>query len=55
MRNGRCLAALQVTVPARSGFEPYVGVNRRTGAFISKEDMELLEECERRGIIEISK
>ena len=39
----------------RFGFEPYVGVNRRTGAFIRKEDMPLLEECERRGIIEISK
>lgn len=39
----------------RFGFEPYVSVNRRTGAFIRKEDMELLEECERREIIEISK
>lgn len=37
------------------GFEPYVSVNRRTGAMIKKEDMELLEECARRGIIEITK
>lgn len=39
----------------RFGFEPYVSVNRKTGAFIKKEDMDLLEECARRGIIEISK
>lgn len=39
----------------RFGFEPYVSVNRKTGAFIRKEDMNLLEECEKRGIIEISK
>lgn len=36
-------------------FEPYVSVNRKTGALIKKEDMDLLEECARRGIIEISK
>lgn len=39
----------------RFGFEPYVSVNRKTGAFIRKEDMNLLEECEKRGIIKISK
>lgn len=37
------------------GFEPYVSVNRKTGALIKREDMNLLEECEKRGIIEISK
>lgn len=40
---------------ARFGFEPYVSVNRRTGAMIKREDMGLLEECERRGIIEIKR
>ena len=39
----------------RFGFEPHVSVNRKTGAFIRKEDIDLLEECARRGIIEISK
>lgn len=39
----------------RFGFEPYVSVNRKTGALIKREDMNLLEECEKRGIIEISK
>ena len=39
----------------RFGFEPYVSVNRNTGALIKKEDMNLLEECVRRRIIEISK
>lgn len=38
----------------RFGFEPYVSVNRKTGALIKKEDMNLLEECARRGIIAIS-
>lgn len=37
------------------GFEPHVSVNRKTGALIRREDMELLEECARRGIIEITK
>jgi hypothetical protein len=32
-----------------------VSVNRNTGALIKKEDMNLLEECVRRRIIEISK
>ena len=32
-----------------------MSVNRKTGAFIKKEDMNLLEECARRGIIEILK
>ena len=31
----------------RFGFEPYVSVNRKTGALIKKEDMNLLEECEK--------
>lgn len=39
----------------RFGLEPYVSVNRKTGALIKREDMNLLEECEKRGIIEISK
>lgn len=39
----------------RFGFEPYVSVNRKTGALIKREDMNLLEECEKHGIIEISK
>ena len=39
----------------RFGFEPYVSVNPKTGALIKREDMDLLEECEKRGIIEISK
>ncbi len=32
-----------------------MSVNRNTGALIKKEDMNLLEECARRGIIAISK
>lgn len=32
-----------------------MSVNRNTGALIKKEDMNLLEECARRGIIEILK
>lgn len=32
-----------------------MSVNRNTGALIKKEDMNLLEECVRRIIIEISK
>lgn len=40
---------------ARFGFVPYVSVNRKTGAMIKREDIELLEECERRGLIEITK
>lgn len=40
---------------ARFGFVPYVSVTRRTGAMIKREDLELLEECERRGLIEITK
>lgn len=40
---------------ARFGFVPYVSVNRKTGAMIKREDLELLEECERRGLIEITK
>lgn len=39
----------------RFGFESHVSVNRKTGAFIRTEDMNLLEECEKRGIIKISK
>lgn len=39
----------------RFGFEPHVSMNRKTGAFIRTEDMNLLEECEKRGIIKISK
>ncbi len=44
-----------VRMAERFGFVPYVSVNRKTGAIIKKEDLELLEECERRGIIEITK
>lgn len=40
---------------ARFCFVPYVSVNRKTGAMIKREDLELLEECERRGLIEITK
>lgn len=37
----------------RFGFVLHVSVNRRTEACIREEDMPLLEECARRGIVEI--
>ena len=37
----------------RFGIDHYMSVNKETPCSIKEEDMELLEECERRGFIQI--
>lgn len=42
-----------VNIRQRFGISDYMSINKETRCEIEEEDIELLEECERRGFIEI--